>query len=74
MKTFADGLEYFINQEHFTTNKSKIEELRSDFMLLICISRQEKGFLCESDFEDAYSNACDMNEHHDSFENEGDSA
>lgn len=74
MKTFADGLEYFSKQEHFTTNKSTIEEMRSDFMLLICISRQDKGFLCESDFEEAYSTACDMNELHDSTENEGESA
>ena len=74
MKTFSDALEFFSRQEHLTNKKSTIEEMRSDFMLLIRINRQQKGFLCESDFEDAYCDACDMHELHDSCESEGVSA
>lgn len=74
MKTFSDGLEFFSRQEHFTNKKSAIDEMRSDFMLLIRSSRQQKGFLCESDFEDAYNNACEIHELHESCESEGESA
>lgn len=70
MKTFSDGLEFFSKQEHFTNKQSTIEEMRSDFMLLIRISRQNKGFLCESDFEDAYCSASEIHELDHSYEEE----
>ena len=70
MSTFLQGLEYFYKQEHFTMNKNAIDEMRSDYMLLLRISQRNQGFLCESDFQESYCSASKMTELNPSYEGE----